>query len=102
MPGEDAGQLVEPGIHLIVTQRSSSVIFESSLPARFGEFRILIDGQVYAEKGDETYTSGAGLDGGWTHMRTELPLSFFANEPDVIVQQRSAEEDELTSIFVEF
>ncbi len=101
-PGADILPTVEPGVRVVVTEGASSVTIESDLPSRFKAFRVLIDGQIYAQKGDGTYTTASSLGAGWTRMTAELPISFFAAGDPVVVAQQGAEEDGVTSVLVEF
>lgn len=71
------------------TVSATQVLIESSLPSRFVEFEIEVNGTSVAELGNGVIVSGAG--NGWVTATTVLPLAYFAPGNDVRISQQGVQ-----------
>lgn len=79
---------------------ATEVAIESSLPWRFAEFEVEVNGIIVAEIGNGVTVSGAG--NGWATATTVLPLVYFASGNDVKISQRGVQTGVSTTLDLTF
>ncbi len=101
-PGSPVFPGMEPGLRVTVGGDETTAFITSDLPSRFTAFRVVIDGEVWAQKGDNIYTTQTGLGNGWVRMTVTLPTTLFADAESVVVEQQGPDDAEPYAVSVLF
>lgn len=86
-PGTELPGGVQVYSYVTVTYVSGDVVVASSLPERFGQFTITVNGTVVADKSTGTNVVVTGAGNGWATASSLLPGSLFQAGAVMVLQQ---------------
>jgi hypothetical protein len=90
-PGTIVPASVSVDRYVSITVTANGIHVVSSLPERFADYRILVDGIMAADKATGFNAQESSPGSGWTTITTVLPASLIGSNSVITLEQTGAE-----------